>query len=326
MEAVILSVNSAFVAVAVEGKKPYGLLLERQLEHIDRPLSAILTFNTLTNIIGSSLIAYRVQSFYGEVWLAVFSGGLGLFILIFSEVFPKYVGSTHWKRIAGISAYIIQAMIFVVYPAVIIIDFVTKKLKRESDTPEVTRDELIMTAQIGAEEGTIKTKESNIIKNLLMLDQIYVADIMTPRTVLFAFEDTDTVEDVVEKHKPIRFSRIPVFKDSLDNIIGMTSRYKILEAHSNEHFETKISELLTPIATVSERMHVSLLLDFFIREKEHLALAVDEYGVITGLVTLEDAIETLLGVEIVDEYDNVEDMRKFALEQWQLRKQKLRRS
>ncbi len=326
MEAVILSVNQAFVALAVEKKRPYGLLLEHLLEKIDRPLSAILTVNTINNVVGSSAIAYHVQQLYGETILAVYSGTLSLLFLVFCEVIPKSIGSTYWKKFAPFAAYVIQAMIFIVYPAVAAIEFVGRSFKARHESPEMTRDELIMTAQIGAEEGTIKTKESNIIKNLLMLDKIYVADIMTPRTVLFALEDIETVDDVVEKYKPIRFSRIPVFHENLDNIIGMTSRYKILEALSHDEHHRTIGELLTPIATVTERMHVSQLLDYFIKEKEHLALAVDEYGVITGLVTLEDAIETLLGVEIVDEFDSVEDMRKYALEQWQIRKQKLRKS
>ena len=327
MEAVILSTNQSFVALAVEQKKPYGPLLERHLEKIGRPLSAILTINTITNIVGSSLVAYRVQQMFGETILTIFSGVLSLLILIFCEVIPKSLGANHWKTLAPYGAYIIQLMIFIVYPAVWLIETVSAKLSNNNEQPEVTRDEFIMTAQIGAEEGTLKAKESTIIKNLLMLDKIFVSDVMTPRTVLFAIEDTETVEDVFNKFKPIRFSRIPVFKDNLDNIIGMTSRYKILEAlsHDGEH-NKKIGELLTPIATVSERMHVYQLLDFFIKEKEHLVLAIDEYGVVTGLVTLEDAIETLLGVEIVDEYDNVEDMRKYALEQWQIRKQKLRKS
>lgn len=327
MEAVILSTNQSFVALAVEQKKPYGPLLERHLEKIGRPLSAILTINTITNIVGSSLVAYRVQQIFGETILTLFSGMLSLLILIFCEVIPKSLGANHWKTLAPYGAYIVQIMIFIVYPAVWLIETVSAKLSKNNEQPEVTRDEFIMTAQIGAEEGTLKAKESTIIKNLLMLDKIFVSDVMTPRTVLFAIEDTETVEDVFNKFKPIRFSRIPVFKDNLDNIIGMTSRYKILEAlsHDGEH-NKKIGELLTPIATVSERMHVYQLLDFFIKEKEHLVLAIDEYGVVTGLVTLEDAIETLLGVEIVDEYDNVEDMRKYALEQWQIRKQKLRKS
>ena len=326
MEAVILSINSAYVAIAVESKKPYGLLLEHHLEKIDRPLSAILTVNTINSVLGSSLIAYYVQKQFGETVLAIYSGVFSLLILVFSEVIPKSIGASYWKKFAPASAYIIQVMIFFMYPVVWLIEKVSVIFKQENEAPEVTRDELIMTAQIGAEEGIIKTKESTIIKNLLMLDKIYVADVMTPRTVLFALEDIETVDDVVEKYKPIRFSRIPVYKENLDNIIGMTSRYRILEALSHDEHDKKLGDLLTPIATVTERMHVSQLLDFFIREKEHLALAIDEYGVVTGLVTLEDAIETLLGVEIVDEFDNVEDMRKYALEQWQIRKQKLRKS
>jgi CBS domain containing-hemolysin-like protein len=159
-----------------------------------------------------------------------------------------------------------------------------------------------------------------------MLDKIFVSDIMTPRSVFFALEASQTVEEVAQKYKPLRFSRVPVYSETLDNIIGMTHRYRILEAISSDKPDTKISEVCSPISTVQERMTVSQLLDLFIRKKEHLVLAVDEYGVVTGLATLEDAIETLLGVEIVDEFDNVEDMRKYALEQWQVRKQRGRKN
>jgi CBS domain containing-hemolysin-like protein len=183
-----------------------------------------------------------------------------------------------------------------------------------------------MTAELGASEGSIKTKESLVIKNLLMMDKIYVSDIMTPRSVFFALEADTTVDEVVTKYVPLRFSRIPVYVESLDNIIGITHRYKILEASSDDEHNRKVSDLVSPIATISERLTVTQALDFFIKEKEHLAVAVDEYGVVTGIVTLEDAVETLLGVEIVDEFDNVEDMRKYALDQWQIRKKQLRKS
>jgi CBS domain containing-hemolysin-like protein len=212
------------------------------------------------------------------------------------------------------------------YPLVLMSEYLGRFFAKSSEDPEVTREEILMTAEIGAEEGTLKNKESNIIKNLLMLDKIYVSDIMTPRSVFFALEDDLTVEEVFNKYKPLRFSRIPVFQGSLDNIIGMTYRYKIHEALSHDFHSKKIGELVTPISSIPERMTVSQVLDYFIKEKEHISLAVDEYGIVTGIVSLEDAVETLLGVEIVDELDSVEDMRKFALEQWQMRKQKLRRS
>jgi CBS domain containing-hemolysin-like protein len=217
-------------------------------------------------------------------------------------------------------------MILILYPLVILSEWLGKFFAKSGEDPEVTREEILMTAEIGVEEGTLKGKESNIIKNLLMLDKIYVSDIMTPRSVFFALDKEMTVEEVFAKHRPLRFSRIPIYSGSLDNIVGMTYRYKIHEALSNDQHDKLVGDLVTPISSIPERMTVSQVLDFFIKEKEHVALAVDEYGIVAGLVSLEDAVETLLGVEIVDELDNVEDMRKFALEQWQLRKQKLRRS
>lgn len=325
LEAVILSVTPAYVAVAVQEKTRSGLLLQHLRSHLDRPLSAILTLNTIAQTMGSSAIAYRVQQFYGEEIVTASSFVLTFFILIISEVLPKSIGANYWKVLAPASAYIIQSMIFILFPLVSISEFAGRLVKK-SETQLVTREEMIMTAELGASEGSIKNKESAVIKNLLMMDRIFVSDIMTPRSVFFALESNITVDEVVTKFVPLRFSRIPVYEGNLDNIIGITHRYKILEASSDDDHNKKVSDLLTPIATISERMTVTQVLDFFIKEKEHLALAVDEYGVITGLVTLEDAIETLLGVEIVDEFDNIEDMRKYALDQWQIRKKQMRRS
>lgn len=326
LEAVILSVTPAFVGVLIENKKRSGLLLEHLIEHLNRPISAILTLNTISHTLGSAAIAYQVQIKFGDQYVTMATLALTFIILIFSEILPKSLGAANWKALAPITAYTVQTMIFLLYPFVLLSEYVSNLLKRQEEIPEVTREEMIMTAEIGAEEGTLKTKESAIIKNLLMLDKMFVSDIMTPRSVFFALDAEMTVEEVAQKYRPIRFSRVPVFNASLDNIVGMTHRYKILEALSHDQHEQKIGELISPIASISEQMTVSHALDFFIKEKEHLALATDEYGVITGLVTLEDAVETLLGVEIVDEFDNVEDMRKYALEQWQMRKQKLRKS
>lgn len=324
-EAVILSVTPAYAAVLVKEKKRAGVLLEHLIEKLDRPLTAILTMNTIANTMGSAAIAYQTQTLFGETWITLSSMILTIAILVFSEIVPKSFGAGHWKALAPYVAYGVQIYIISLYPLVVTFELIGKMI-RKTDNPEVSREEMIMTAEIGAEEGTLKNKESLIIKNLLMLDKIYVADIMTPRSVFFSLEASMTVEEVVAQFKPIRFSRVPVYKESLDNIVGMTHRYKILEALSHDEHDKQIGDLLTPIPTLSERMTVSHALDYFIKEKSHLALALDEYGVITGLVTLEDAVETLLGVEIMDEFDNVEDMRKYALEQWSLRKQKIRRS
>lgn len=326
LEAVLLTSTSAYIGVLVKENRRSAKLLEHLKENIDRPISAILTLNTVSHTLGSAAIAYQIQIHYGQEAVTAASFVLTFLILVVSEIIPKSIGASHWKMLLPFSAYTIQLMIIMLYPLVIMSEWLGKLFSKSSEDPEVTREEILMTAEIGVEEGTLKGKESNIIKNLLMLDKIYVSDIMTPRSVFFALDKELTVEEVFMKYKPLRFSRIPVYSGSLDNIIGMTYRYKIHEALSNDQHDKPVGDLVTPISSIPERMTVSQVLDFFIKEKEHIALAVDEYGIVAGLVSLEDAVETLLGVEIVDELDNVEDMRKFALEQWQLRKQKLRKS
>lgn len=325
LEAVFLSISPAFVAVAVREGKNYGRLLEHMKENVDRPISAVLTMNTVMTTLGSAGVGAMTQTAYGNVALSIVSGLLGFAILVVSEFIPKILATSYWKQTAPVAAYVIQGLIFIFFPVVWFAEFVGRVFNRP-ETMTVTREEMIATAELGVEEGSLHRKESAIIKNLLTMNSLFVSDIMTPRSVFFALNAEMTVEEVHQKWKPIRFSRIPVYRDNLDQIIGMTMRYRIHEALSNDMHKMKIEEITTPVSTVSERMTISGLLDFFIRKKDHLALAVDEYGIIVGLVTLEDAIETLLGVEIVDELDNVTDMRQFALEQWQVRKNQMRRS
>lgn len=324
-EAVLLSLSPAFIAVEAEEKPKSGKILKNITDHADRSLSAILTLNTISHTLGSAWIAFLVHHEFGESWVTLFSVFLTFMILIFSEILPKTIGKNNSKSLAVFTAYCVQIMIVGLYPFVKISEFVSKSLTSPSEEPDVTRDEMIKSAEIGVEEGTLKSKESLIIKNLMMLDKIYISDIMTPRSVFMALDASLNVEEVSKKYRPIRFSRIPVYEDSLDHIIGLTHRYKILEAMSQDMHTKHIRDLIEPIASLSETMSVSHALDFFIKAKDHLALVSDEYGVVTGLVTLEDTVETLLGVEIVDEFDNIEDMRKYAHDQWQQRKKHLRK-
>lgn len=324
LEAVFLSITPSFVAMGVRDQKRSGKLMEHLKENIDRPISAILTLNTVSHTIGAAVVGALVQREFGDQYVTVASIVLTILILFASEIVPKVIGATYWKELAPFAAYTIQFLIFLVYPLVRISEVIGKLFARP-DEAIMTREEMVVNAEIGVEEGTLQKKESNVIKNLLMLDKLFVSDIMTPRSVMFALEAEETVEEVAQKFKPIRFSRIPVYDSNLDNIIGLTHRYKILEALSSDQHEMKIRNITMEINTVPERMTVAAVIDLFVKRKEHLALAVDEYGIVTGLVTLEDAIETLLGVEIVDEFDNITDMRQYALEQWQIRKNQLRK-
>jgi CBS domain containing-hemolysin-like protein len=324
IEGVFLSVTPSYVALAVQQKRRSGLLLEHLKENIDRPIAAILTMNTISNTLGAAAIGALIQREYGDKIVTIASIVLTFCILIFSEILPKIIGATYWKSLAPFTAYTIQLIIFLLFPIVRLSELLGKLFSRP-DTASVTREEMAAAAELGVEEGTLRQKESNIIRNLLMLNSMFVSDIMTPRSVMFALEADETVESVATKYRPLRFSRIPVYEGNLDNIIGMTHRYKILEALSSDHHKMQMREIISPINAVPERMSVAAVIDLFVKRKEHLALAVDEYGIVTGIVTLEDAIETLLGVEIVDEFDNITDMRQYALEQWQIRKNQLRR-
>lgn len=319
-EAVLLSISPAFVAVEAE-KGRSGKLMQHHIDNPDRSISAILTLNTISHTLGSALIAFLVQKEFGETWVTLVSIFLTFAILIFSEILPKTIGNNHARSLITVAAFGIQIMIVGIYPLVRMSEIISKAMSTPSEEPDITRDEMIKNAELAVEEGTIKDKESNIIRNLMKLDKIYISDIMTPRSVIAAVDADMSVDEVSKKHTPIRFSRLPVYEKTMDQVIGMIHRYKILEAVSLDQHEKKVRDLITPINSLQERMAVSQALDFFIKEKNHMALVIDEYGIVTGLVTLEDAVETLLGVEIVDEFDSIEDMRKYALEQWQQRKQ-----
>ncbi|MEY4616672.1 MAG: hypothetical protein RJB66_1632 [Pseudomonadota bacterium] len=324
VEATLLSVQPAYLAVKIKDGKKYAQLLQSQKHQIHRSIGGILTLNTFANTMGAAMIGSKAHEIWGEDYITAVSAMLTLAILIFSELIPKTLGARNWKFFAPFAAYFILWITFILFPVVWVTDWLTNFLGG-STVHKVTREEVIMQAELGAKEGSLLNKESLMIKNLLMLDKLYVADIMTPRSVMFALEADMTVQEVGERFKPIRYSRIPVYRDQMDNMIGMTHRYQIMEALTHDKDLTKISEISHPIQSISEKLTVSQVLDFFIKHKEHVALAVDEYGVITGLISLEDAVETLLGVEIVDEFDSVADLRQYALEQWQSRKSQSRK-
>lgn len=325
LEATLLSVQPAYIALKMKEGRRFASHLQNHKNEIHRSIGAVLTLNTFANTMGASFIGFKAHEIWGEAYITLVSVLLTLAILIFAEIVPKTLGARNWKAFAPFAGYIVTWMILILFPIVWVTEWITDHLGGP-EAQKVTREEVIMHAELGAREGSLLNKESLVIKNLLMLDKLFVADIMTPRSVMFALNGDMTVQEVGEKFRPIRYSRIPVYSDQMDNMVGMTNRYRIMEALTHDQDSTKISELTNPIQTVSEKLTVSQVLDFFIRQKEHVALVVDEYGIITGLISLEDAVETLLGVEIVDEFDSVADLRQFALEQWQIRKGQGRKS
>lgn len=321
-EAVILSVSPAFVSILEKHGRRSGRLLHELHESIDKPLAALLTINTISNTIGSILISHQALKLYGETSLTMVSIIATILILIFAEIMPKTFGALHAKRLAPSISYVIYFMVYITLPVVYFSQMISRVFSKQ-DRNATTREEMIETAEMGASDGVIHLKESKIIKNLLLLDKIPVSEIMTPRSVVNAFDLNETVNSIMEKYKPVRFSRIPLYDGSLENIVGLLHRYKLMEAISHDSYNTSLKDIMTSIHRVNEDKSVSAALDQFIKRREHLFLVVDKLGRMSGIVTLEDAIETLLGVEIVDEYDTITDMRQYASEQWRLKKQAL---
>jgi CBS domain containing-hemolysin-like protein len=321
-EAVILSVSPAFVSTLEKKGKKSGYLLHSLHNKIDQPLAAILTFNTLANTMGTMLVGREVFKLYGDHVLTTFSVALTFVILIFSEIVPKTIGAQHSKKLAPMVAYIVTVMVYLSLP-VVYISRIINKLFVFTNRGRTTREEMIATAELGADDGVLHQKETTIIKNLLMLDKIKVSEIMTPRSVVNQFDANLTVDAIMSKYKPVRFSRIPLYENEPDNIIGLLHRYKLMEAVSHDLYNMPLKDIMSPIHKVKEDTAVSSALDQFLKRREHLFMVIDTKGSMTGIVTLEDAIETLLGVEIVDTHDQATDMRQYALEQWRLKKQAL---
>ena len=325
LESVLLSVSHAHIAVLVKEGSKRGKLMFSLKENINRPLSAILTFNTIANTVGAAGVGAQTYSVFGSSWVAISSIILTLSILFFSEIIPKTLGANYTKSLVGFTAYMIRILIFLVFPMVFLGEKISKFLSRDNqDNSKASRAELIAMAELSEDEGAIDSQEGDIIENLMKLDNILAEEVMTPRSVIFSLSDEDTVGKVVNKYSPLVFSRIPIFKNSLDQVIGFVHRYDLVNKQAEDKFDVTMSSLMEPVHTVKESDSVSTILDQFVKRRQQIFIVEDEFGTTTGLISLEDAIETLLGVEIVDEHDSVVDMRKLASAKLEKRQQKAR--
>ena len=315
LEAVLLSTPSSYASILKKEDSKSGLILDEFKENINRPLAAILTLNTFAHTIGAAGVGAQVLKIAaeagvsGEAYVAIASGVLTFLILVFSEIIPKTLGSTYWRTLVGISVRFIQFLIWMTYPFVLLAEFISNF---GSDSTSVTREEVIAMAEMGEDEGILEEQETDLIENTLRLKDIKVSDVMTPRNVIFALNKDMRVGQVLEEHDTLDFTRIPVFDGNLDNMIGMVNRYDIINRKAEDQFSTRMSEIITDIPWVNENDAIDKVLELFIENRDHLCLVKDDFDTLTGLITLEDAVETLLGKEIVDEHDSVVDMRNLA--------------
>ena len=313
LESVLLSISISSIAVFKEQHPNTGALLHSQKKHINKSIAAILIVNTIANTLGAAAVGAQAAHVFGEDMVVYISIGLTFAILYFSEIIPKTIGAIYHKQLAFISAHAIRFFIFITYPIILTTLFVTNKIsKHKTDTQILSREELLHSTLISEGQGVLDEKESDAIENILKLDDIKVKEIMTPRSVVFALEEGMKISDIVQTKKDIfQFSRIPIYKKNIENVTGIVLTKNIFK-QMLEDDSVIVGSIKKEIFSVSRSLPVSIALDLFISRKEHMFLVKDEYDQTDGIVTLEDCIETILGVEIMDESDITEDMRELA--------------
>ncbi len=321
-EAVLLSITPSYIAGLKESNpKRASLLRKLKQENVDQSLAAILTLNTIAHTVGAIGSGSKATAVFGSAWFGVFSAVMTLLILFLSEIIPKTLGAVHWRRLAGLTALFVRGLILCLYPLIWISEKLTQLLSGGAGHHAFNREEFIAMAGIGAESGQIEEHESWILKNLFRLRSLRAKDIMTPRTVIQAFQETQTVDEALEVNTP--FSRLPIFTEDRDDIHGFVLKGDVLLAKSRGEGGTPLLDLKRDILSVPQTAPLSKLLETFLDRRRHLALVVNEYGGTAGLVTLEDLVETLVGQEIVDEMDRVEDMQALARPKWAKRAEAL---
>ena len=313
-EAVLLSVTSAHIALMESENRPSAPLLKKLKGDINKPLAAILTLNTIAHTVGAAGAGAQAAVVFGSASVAVASAVLTLLILIISEIIPKTLGAHYWRSLAPIMAYTLKFLIWFLYPFVMLSEKLTSGMVEGPRLNGFSRAEFSAMVDLGAEEGQLDKQESSILKNLLLLNEIRVKEVMTPRTVIFSLSESSTVETFFHKYDDIRFSRIPIYSDgNQEQMIGFVLRSDLLLAQSRGNTTTPLKTYCREMHAILASTKVAKALDQFIGLKSQIMLVIDEYGGVEGLVALEDLLETMLGLEIVDESDKAVDMQQLAL-------------
>ncbi len=315
-EAVLLSVSPGFVAdLKLQGKSG-GRRLEQVKHNLDRSLAAVLTLNTIAHTVGAGGAGAYAAKFFGQNRVGIAMAILTLLILFLSEIIPKTLGATFWRVLATPTAYFVQFLNFVLYPLLVVSEWLTRFLTGGKRLHGMTREEFTALADLGAAGGELDIKESRIVKNLLKFPLLRAEDIMTPRTVVFALQQDQTVHAVIDRVREASFSRIPLFGENRDDISGFVLRTDVLLNERESDGQATLVDMKRELRAVDQSTSLSHVLEELLDNRAHILLVVDPYGGMQGIVTLEDVVETLIGMEIVDEIDKIDDMRKLARSRW----------
>lgn len=320
-EAVLLSLTPPYIESLAETRPRRARLLHRlKVENVDRSLAAILTLNTIAHTVGAIGAGAKAVEVFGSTYFGIFSAVMTLLILFVSEIVPKTIGAVYWRSLTGFTAWFVQVLIWLLNPLLRISELMTRLIARGKKAPLFSRDELAAMANLGERLGALRPDESRIIRNLLLFQNLTAGNIMTPRPVMVALPEGMTVAEAMTTAEMRPFSRLPVYRETIDQITGFVLKEDLLRQHLLGREDQALAELKRDIPTVHENLRLHRLLDVMLEQRQaHIAVVIDEYGGTEGLVTMEDVVETLLGLEIVDEMDENEDMQVYARRRWRIR-------
>ena len=321
LEASLMSTPISYVTMREEeGYKPASKFKVYKQDS-SRPIAAILSLNTIANTIGAAGVGQQANILFGSHWFALVSVIVTILILVFSEIIPKTIGATRWKSLMGFTTACISFLIFIMYPIVVCIEWLQKHITpKDSTDTTVSRDEVSAMANVAEEEGDLEEDENAIIQNLINMDDVTAADVMTPRVVAHIAPERMTIKTFYRDKRYLHHSRIPVFADNDEYITGYILRMEALQLMAEDKYDVTLGEIKREIASFNEDTPLDEIWDEMLRKDEQISVVINEYGSFQGILTLEDVIETLLGSEIVDEYDTVRDMQQLALDKWKKRR------
>jgi len=328
LEAVLLSITPAYAQLKLQQGGPIGRQLKVFKSNIDRPLAAILTLNTIAHTVGAIGVGEQAAKIWADgnplITGVVVPTVMVLGILILSEIIPKTLGANHWQRLVPFTVATLKVIIFLLYPLVWVSQIITRTLKKDKSQSVFSSSEFLALAEIGVTEGVVEKQDSEIIANLLRLDKVRAKDIMTPRTVVRLASEKQTGKAFYKSAGVLPFSRIPLYEGTEnEHISGYFLKAELLENLVHNKGDCPLSTIKRDITAVHESLPISDLFDHFLEKREHIALVVDEYGGMSGIVTMEDVMETLLGIEITDESDKNMDMQVLARKNWEKRARRI---
>lgn len=322
MEAVLLSTPQSFLIPKLEQGKIWAKIFMDLKKYIDRPLSAILSLNTVAHTIGAAGVGAQSVKVFGEAYFGIVSAVMTILILVITEIIPKTIGAQYWRGLVMISSHIIRGMIIITYPLVFFSAIITRVISSNKNERSISREEISAMASIGTNEGLFTEKEHKIIQNLLRLRNVKITEIMTPRVVVAIADEDLYLKDFLKNKDYLKFSRIPIYSENREHITGYVFRQSVFEKLAEDQHDLKLKDIKRDIIILPDTLVLFSAWETLLERKEHIAMIIDEYGGIEGIVTMEDIIETLLGLEIVDEKDIINDMQKYARDRWKMRQTK----